>query len=54
MTKNNRGPKVDFDTPWGRAYARVNQGIAEIQNGFYTQQLRDGSKIKHLIDNPEI
>lgn len=54
MTRDNRGPKINFSTPEGRAYARLNQGIAEIQNGFYTQQLRDGSKIKHLIDNPEI
>lgn len=48
------GPKVDFNTPQGKAYGKIMQAISEIQNGYYTQSLRDGSKIQHLIDNPEI
>lgn len=52
--EKGKGPKVNFDTPQGRAYGRIMQGIAEIQNGFYTQAVRDGNSIKHLIDNPEM
>lgn len=55
-TMTDKGPKIDFSTPQGQAYGKIMQAIAEIQDGYYTQDFRDQTRMsmKHIIDNPEV